>query len=380
MKNFVKLIQQAHAERFSAVMNRIVTQQIPVAFLSVAPIAQAVETVKNFRAQGLNISLLIVTDNTPPPADLDFSVVHVTDADKIYPPPEYVFVMSNIDLKFAEHFTECEKIIYNPYVNADNAYETFMAHLDDLREVYASLMDEESRKVFRGYWLARITNRLSECVYANTSQYICAGFTPKAGDIFIDGGSCDGQTAARFAKMDCKVYSFEMDKFYFDIAAKVAAENNFVVENLALGAYRHEMNYTRLQGAHGASRQDRNGTERARVVTLDSYVSDNNLPRVDFIKLDVEGAELDVLRGATTTIARFKPILALSAYHKLDDFWTLMNFVKSIRPDYEFALRQYQFFHEDDPILFDDGVIEFLESFALDVKLATPGECVLFAR
>lgn len=72
MKNFVKLIQQVHAERFSAVMNRIVTQQIPVAFLSIAPLAQAVETVKNFRAQGLNISLLIVADNTPPPADLDF--------------------------------------------------------------------------------------------------------------------------------------------------------------------------------------------------------------------------------------------------------------------------------------------------------------------
>ena len=283
-------------------------------------------------------------------------------------------------MKFAEHFTKCKKIIYNLYVNTDNAYETFMAHLDDLREVYASLIDEDSRKTFRGYWLAKISNRLGECVYADTSQYICAGFTTKAGDIFIDGGSCDGQTAMRFAKMGCKVYGFEMDKFYFDMASKIAAENNFVVENLALGAYRHEMNYTRLQGAHGASHQDRNGTEKARVITLDSYVADNNLPRVDFIKLDVEGAELDVLKGATTTIARFKPILAISAYHKLDDFWTLMNFVKSIRPDYEFAMRQYQFFHEDDPILFDDGMIEILESFALDVKLATPGECVLFAR
>ena len=98
------------------------------------------------------------------------------------------------------------------------------------------------------------------------------------------------------------------------------------------------------------------------------------MPRVDVIKLDVE------VKGATATIATWKPLLMLSAYHKLDDFWTLMNFVKSIRPDYEFAMRQYQFFHEDDPILFDDGMIEILESFALDVKLATPGECVLFAR
>ena len=63
MKNFVKPIRQAHEEKFSAVLDKILQKKIPVAFLSVAPIAQAVETVKNFRAQGLNIANLVVTDN-----------------------------------------------------------------------------------------------------------------------------------------------------------------------------------------------------------------------------------------------------------------------------------------------------------------------------
>ena len=66
MKNFVKLIQQVHEERFSVVMNRISAKKIPVAFLSIAPIAQAVEITKNLRAQGLNITNLFVIDNTPP--------------------------------------------------------------------------------------------------------------------------------------------------------------------------------------------------------------------------------------------------------------------------------------------------------------------------
>ncbi len=66
MKNFVKLIKQVHAERFSVVMNKIVTKKIPVAFLSITPIAQAVEATKNLRAQGLNITTLFVADNTPP--------------------------------------------------------------------------------------------------------------------------------------------------------------------------------------------------------------------------------------------------------------------------------------------------------------------------
>ncbi|MBE8950544.1 MAG: hypothetical protein SR3Q1_08095 [Quinella sp. 3Q1] len=66
MKNFVRLIQQVYEEKFSVVMNKFVEKKFPVAFLSMEPIAQAVETVKNFRVQGLNITNLVVVDSTPP--------------------------------------------------------------------------------------------------------------------------------------------------------------------------------------------------------------------------------------------------------------------------------------------------------------------------
>ena len=65
MKKFVEMIQRVHNERFSVVMNRIVAEKIPVAFLSLAPVANTVEMVKNLRGQGLNISKLI-TLNPPP--------------------------------------------------------------------------------------------------------------------------------------------------------------------------------------------------------------------------------------------------------------------------------------------------------------------------
>ena len=67
MKNFIKLIQQVHKERYSVVANKIATKKFPVAFMSIAPIAQAVEIVKNLRAQGLNITNLFTIDSTPPP-------------------------------------------------------------------------------------------------------------------------------------------------------------------------------------------------------------------------------------------------------------------------------------------------------------------------
>ena len=318
----------------------------------------------------------------PPPVNLDFNVVHLSQAAKIFPQPEYVFVATYIDVNAAIKNFPASKVfgLDNINGNANENYETFMAHLDDLQEVYESLIDEESKKTFCGYWLGKISNQLGKLVYANTPQYICHGFIPERGAIVIDCGACDGGTALRFSQMGCKVYGFEMDRKNFELAKKVAEENNFVVENLGLGSFKHEMAYTHVDGNIGASYLNANGTDKTTITTLDSYVGEKNLPRVDFIKMDVEGAELDILKGATATIARFKPILALSAYHKLDDFWTLMNFVKSVRPDYEFAMRHYPWSREDVPFMFGKGQEEFFYSLGLDVRIPGFVECVLFAR
>lgn len=177
--------------------------------------------------------------------------------------------------------------------------------------------------------------------------------------------------------MGYKVYGFEMDNKNFESAKALAEKKGFVVENFGLGSFKHKIKYT----SNGSMSQfDSNGQETAEITTLDSYVREKKIPRVDFIKLDVEGAEMDILKGAISTIVRFKPILALSAYHKWDDFWTLMNFVKSIRSDYEFAMRQYTTTFDDDPAQFANGLDEMLFSLGLDVKVFWHNECVLFAR
>lgn len=204
------------------------------------------------------------------------------------------------------------------------------------------------------------------------------GFLPKEGAIVIDGGSYDGGTALRFTERGCKVYGFELDKNLFARAAQVAQDNGFVVENLGLGAYNHTAHYRPI--IKGGTRLDESGIESAQIVTLDSYVREKNLPRVDFIKLDVEGAELDVLRGDVATITRFRPTLALSAYHKWDDFWTLMKFVKAINPAYEFALRQYRVSVEDEPFDVEPEFVEQMTRLGLEPCHEFYGECVLLAR
>lgn len=65
LKKFIELIKRIHQERFSIVMNKIINEKIPVAFLSVAPFDQVSKIVKNLRNQNINITNLITI--TPPP-------------------------------------------------------------------------------------------------------------------------------------------------------------------------------------------------------------------------------------------------------------------------------------------------------------------------
>lgn len=71
------------------------------------------------------------------------------------------------------------------------------------------------------------------------------------------------------------------------------------------------------------------------LTTIDKLVAELNLPRVDFIKMDIEGAEVPALSGARETLSRFKPRLAIATEHKPDDEVTIPAAVRRTRADYQ---------------------------------------------
>ena len=72
---------------------------------------------------------------------------------------------------------------------------------------------------------------------------------------------------------------------------------------------------------------------------------------VDFIKMDIEGAESEALEGAKQTIRAFHPKLAISVYHKLDDFWTIPKYIDQLGMGYRFYLRHFTI-HREETVLF----------------------------
>jgi FkbM family methyltransferase len=192
-------------------------------------------------------------------------------------------------------------------------------------------------------------------------QYRCprAGVEAREGDIVVDGGGCWGDTALYFADLvgpGGRVHCFECVTENLDLLRENLARNPLLAprivvdpralwreptESLDIGVAGHSSS---VMGGEGPP-----GTVKA--TSLDSYLEEAGLQRIDFLKLDVEGAEPDVLEGGRRTIQRHRPALAISVYHKLSDFWEIPELIDAIQPGYRFFLDHFSI-HADETVLF----------------------------
>ena len=77
---------------------------------------------------------------------------------------------------------------------------------------------------------------------------------------------------------------------------------------------------------------------KVKTIVLDEFVKNN---KVGFIKADVEGMELELIKGAKKVIKNHKPLLAIAAYHYPNDIFNIYTLIRSIRSDYNFKLRHH---------------------------------------
>jgi FkbM family methyltransferase len=80
-----------------------------------------------------------------------------------------------------------------------------------------------------------------------------------------------------------------------------------------------------------------NDTVQAPLTTIDRVVTEMKIPRVDYIKMDIEGAEVRALAGARETLAKFHPRLSIAAEHNGDDGLKIPKAVRAAWPGYSVA-------------------------------------------
>ncbi|MBO8461634.1 MAG: FkbM family methyltransferase [Firmicutes bacterium] len=162
-----------------------------------------------------------------------------------------------------------------------------------------------------------------------------------AGDIVIDAGANIGVFSLLAAQKGAKVYAFEPQQIFFNLLCnniKLNNLSNFIsCSQYALSEKSRKaclfIDKTNLLASSLNIKRSDNSII-VKCITLDEWVNINNISRVDFIKADIEGAERLLLSGAKQVIRKFKPRLAISAYHFSDDMVVLEKLIHDICNDY----------------------------------------------
>jgi FkbM family methyltransferase len=161
-------------------------------------------------------------------------------------------------------------------------------------------------------------------------------FKVSEGEVVIDAGIHFGGTPIEFAKATGsrgKVIAFEPNAENYIEAKKNTAEyENIVIVNEALGDFQGPVF---MAPAGAGTTIGNHGTISVQQNTIDAYVDQHSLMKVDLIKMDIEGSEVQAINGAANTIKKFRPKLAIAAYHKWEDVVDLGELIRSINPDYK---------------------------------------------
>lgn len=174
-------------------------------------------------------------------------------------------------------------------------------------------------------------------------------FEWQADEWIVDGGAYDGDTVraltevhgnrfghllavepdpANFAKLQAAV-----DALPADVRSRVDCRQ------VALGSEPRTL-YLDATGtaASATSTESSTGSVAVQAETIDRLVGQH---RPTFVKLDIEGFEIDALHGARDTIRRHGPILAVCVYHLQDHLWKIPLMLRAWRDDYAFFLRPH---------------------------------------
>ena len=182
------------------------------------------------------------------------------------------------------------------------------------------------------------------CKGFKSGQYLLRGICmPEPGDVVLDLGAFLGDSAVAFSRLVGEgghVWSFEALSSQFETLkqnlARFRCDNVTPCFNAAWN--RDETLY--MSSNRGSSTIG--GRENpVPGIRIDDFVREHAIEKVDFIKMDIEGAEPEALEGSEKTITAMKPKLALSAYHKPEDMHLLMDMVREMHPGYRFYMRHY---------------------------------------
>lgn len=91
---------------------------------------------------------------------------------------------------------------------------------------------------------------------------------------------------------------------------------------------------------------------KVKTVSIDDFVESENIEKIDFIKMDIEGAELESLKGAQKTIINHRPYLAICIYHHYNDLFDIPFYLSEILTNYSMEVYHYSMHNNEESVLY----------------------------
>lgn len=223
--------------------------------------------------------------------------------------------------------------------------EDLIASKEYYLQVFSLLKDDESKRVFDNLISYRLTGTIE---YINGIASIAAleyfdesVFTLTDSEIFFDCGGFDGDSAQNFIAYSKNNYQgihiFEPDKLLLSKAKeRLAGHENIFFNDVGIYNTTTTLRFDSTGGLDGSIHTT--GNVEINTVALDEY---NTTQIPTYIKLDIEGVEIEALNGGRKLIRKYCPKLAIAAYHFPKHFWEIPLHVLTINPQYNLHLRHY---------------------------------------
>lgn len=244
-------------------------------------------------------------------------------------------------------WTQCKNPDYNKY------YIKLLAdlheHINQYAEVYAMLKDKVSKNIFEDIceWrLKRRADYLADAYYKSGKvQYIEEFEYLSQNEVFVDCGAFDGDSFRELIQVVggvSKAYLYEADVKNISLAKeKLKSYSNIEYRNVGVGARREILKFQN-QGLSSSAFGDCDKGIEMQVVSLDDDIKE----RITFLKMDIEGMEMEALLGAQRHIKEDRAVLAICVYHRVDDLWKIPLYIRDlVGNDYNFYVRHYTLYH-----------------------------------
>ncbi len=161
------------------------------------------------------------------------------------------------------------------------------------------------------------------------------------GDIVIDAGAYTGNTVSYFEQCvgdTGKVYAFEpMQKTFTTLQENMGHIPHVHLVQAGVSDVDGHVHIAE-QNTPGANLRTE-GSVRVETRSIDSFLQEQGLDRLDFLKMDIEGSEMAALKGAKNTIQNLHPKMAICVYHKTNDIFQIYKRVLAYNSHYTFYLK-----------------------------------------